>query len=168
MTLSVERRLLRVVFVLALAAASELAASQGPRRFFWWRSERFTQELGLNADQVARVEKIHQSMIAELRQEFEELDRLEAKLTRLIESDADEALVTRQIDRVETARANLNKTRSLMLYRMRQVLTSDQQQRLKALQGQAEQEQRGSRSEQRRPGVSSEKPRPDTEKRPEF
>lgn len=167
MTLSLGRRLISVGFMLALAA-SELTANQGrPQRFFWWRSEHVKQELGLNADQVARVEKIHQSTIAELRQEFDELDRLDAKLTRLIESDADEALITRQIDRVETARANLNKTRSLMLYRMRQVLTPDQQRRLKTLQGRAEQ-QRGSSSEPRRPGVSSGTPRPDTDKPPEF
>ena len=38
----------------------------------------------------------------ELRQEKDELDRLEDKLSRLIETNADEALVARQIDRVET------------------------------------------------------------------
>ncbi len=51
------------------------------------------------------------------------MSRLEAKLSRLIQIDADEAALSRQIDRVETARANANKTRSLMLVQMRKVLT---------------------------------------------
>jgi hypothetical protein len=38
----------------------------------------------------------------------------------------DEASLSRQIDRVETARANGNKTRSLMLTRMYRVLTREQ------------------------------------------
>ena len=39
---------------------------------------------------------------------------------------ADEATLTRQIDRVETARAAANKTRSLMLVQMVKVLTPEQ------------------------------------------
>jgi len=55
------------------------------------------------------------------------------KLSRLFEGNADEAVLARQIDRVETARANLNKSRSLMLMRMRRVLTSEQLVRFRTL-----------------------------------
>ena len=68
----------------------------------------------------------------ELRQEREELERLEAKLSRLIEDDAGRSEPRAQIDRVETARANVNKTRSLMLLRMRQVLTPEQRDALRS------------------------------------
>ena len=55
----------------------------------------------------------------ELRHDREELERLEAKLSRMIlDERMDEASLAVQIDRVETARANGNKTRSLMLTRM--------------------------------------------------
>ena len=55
----------------------------------------------------------------ELRQDREQLERLEAKLSRMIQDERmDEASLAVQIDRVETARANGNKTRSLMLTRM--------------------------------------------------
>ena len=65
--------------------------------------------------------------------EKEELDRLEAKLSRLIETDADKGQVARHVDRVEAERGNLNKMRTMMLLQMRQLLTSDQRIRFKAL-----------------------------------
>ena len=55
------------------------------------------------------------------------------KLSRLIQNDADEAVLARQIDRVETARANANKTRSLMLVQMVKTLTPEQRSRFKVL-----------------------------------
>ena len=55
------------------------------------------------------------------------------KLSNLIQKDADEATLSRQIDRVETARANANKTRSLMLVQMMKILTPDQRVRFKAI-----------------------------------
>jgi Spy/CpxP family protein refolding chaperone len=124
------------------------------------------KELGLTADQSARIDKIFQATRPELRQEYDELDRLEAKLSRLIEGDTlDEAGLARQIDRVETARANASKTRSLMLWRMRQVLTVDQRIRLKALQAKLERRQAPDQSRQS-PGGS--KPESETHKRPNF
>ncbi len=70
----------------------------------------------------------------ELRQDREELERLEAKLSRMIQDDRmDEASLARQIDRVEMARANGNKTRSLMLLRMYRVLTREQRTRFDQL-----------------------------------
>ncbi len=58
-----------------------------------------------------RIDKIWETTRVELRQEWDELSKLEGKLSRLIQVDADEAVLTRQIDRVETARAAANKTR---------------------------------------------------------
>jgi len=104
-----------------------------PQPFAWWKSEQFKKELGLTADQSARIDKIWETTRPELRQEWEELQKLEDKLSRLIQNDADEAVLARQIDRVETARANTNKTRSLMLVQMLKTLTPDQRSRFKAL-----------------------------------
>lgn len=126
------RRLWPAIAVLMLLSIDAAASAQAPA-FRWWKSDAFKKELGLSADQSTRIDKIYQDTLPELQQEWEELDRLETKLSRLFEGNADEAVLARQIDRVETARANLNKSRSLMLMRMRRVLTSEQLVRFKAL-----------------------------------
>ena len=48
----------------------------------WWKSEPFKKELGLTADQVARIETTWLRTKAELRLEWDELSRLETKLSR--------------------------------------------------------------------------------------
>jgi Spy/CpxP family protein refolding chaperone len=104
-----------------------------PQPFVWWKSEAFKRELKLSVEQINRIDRIWEAARPELRQEFEELSRLEDKFSRLLQSDADEAMLSRQIDRVETARANANKTRSLMLVQMRKVLTPEQRVSLDAI-----------------------------------
>lgn len=167
MTPSTQRRLLTGLFVLGLnSLAWGMPQGQSP---LWWKSEEIVKELGLTADQSARIDKIFHSTRPELRQEFDELDRLEAKLSRLIESDTvDEAALARQIDRVETARASANKTRSLMLWRMRQVLTSDQRVRLRTLQERSQRERRQDRSDPYRQGSGGRKPGAESHKPPTF
>ena len=82
-------------------------AGRPPSRFAWWKSEPFKKELGLTADQVgAHRRASSRRRCPSCGRQKDELDRLEAKLSRLIETDADEAAVARQIDRVETARAS--------------------------------------------------------------
>jgi Spy/CpxP family protein refolding chaperone len=145
MTPSIQRRLLAGAILLTMS--TWVWAAPPGRRHSWWRSEEVVKELGLTAEQSARIDKIYQAARPELRQEFAELDRMEAKLSRLIESDTmDETILARQIDRVETARAHASKTRSLMLWRMRQVLTVDQRARLKAIQERWERERRQGRT----------------------
>ena len=165
MTGSIRRGLLAGAFLLTLSGGASGAPPRHPAP--WWKSEEVVKELGLTPDQSARIDKIYQATRPELRQEYDELDRLEAKLSRLIEGDTtDEAMLARHIDRVETARANANKTRSFMLWRMRQVLTADQRIRLKALQ--AKLERRAVPADQNRPGPGGSKPEPESHKRPNF
>jgi Spy/CpxP family protein refolding chaperone len=122
--------------LLLAAAVTTLDAQLPPppgQSFPWWKSEQFRKELGMTADQSAHIEKIWETARPELRQEWDELTKLEQKLSKMIQNDADEATLTRQIDRVETARASANKTRSLMLVQMIKVLTPDQRLRFKGL-----------------------------------
>ncbi|HUR35014.1 MAG TPA: Spy/CpxP family protein refolding chaperone [Vicinamibacterales bacterium] len=152
MTISLRLRLGAAALLFAATPALAQRPSDGPRPFAWWKSEPFKKELGLTADQVARIDRIWEGTRAELRQDWDELSRLEAKLSRLIQNDADEAVLTRQIDRVETARAGANKTRSLMLVQMLKVLTPEQRTRFNGLHDRWQREQR-------RPGRPSDAPR---------
>ena len=114
-------------------------APNPPQRFAWWRSDQYQKNLGLSTDQVNRIEAIFQAVLPELRKGRDDLDRHEAELSRLIETGADEVLVTRQLDKVEAIRSHLNKTRQLLLLHHRQLLTPEQRVKL----AQAERERAG-------------------------
>lgn len=138
---------LPAVALLALAVMPVIAQQAppppaAPQTTPWWRSESFRKELGLTADQSDRIDKIWESTRPELRTEWDEFMKLEAKLSRMIQHEADEAALSRQIDRVETARANTNKTRSLMLLRMRNVLRPDQRKQFDAMHSRWQEQQR--------------------------
>jgi Spy/CpxP family protein refolding chaperone len=125
---------LAAFLLLVSAAAPALASNQQNPPRGWWRTESIVKDLGLTPDQQTRLNAIFETTMPELRLEREELERLEGKLSRMIQDDrTDEATVARQIDRVETARANGNKTRSLMLMRMYRVLTAHQRVRFQEL-----------------------------------
>lgn len=108
--------------VLVLAAAGAVNAQS----FAWWKSDQFQKEVGLTPDQCTRIDTVFQTALPKLRQGKQELDSQEAELSRLIETNADEAQVTKQVDRVEAIRGSLNKTRTLMLLHERQIITPEQ------------------------------------------
>jgi Spy/CpxP family protein refolding chaperone len=122
-------RLVPLVFMLALTAPVH-GQSFG---FAWWKDPRFQHELGLSADQSSRIDAIFQAAISQLRPKKEELDKQEDLLSQQIVSGADEALVTRQVEKVEAIRSQMNKMRTLMLLKERQVLSPDQRVKLNKL-----------------------------------
>ena len=112
---------------LALLAAGVLiwtlpAAAQG---FKWWQSDEFKRELGLTEDQSTRIETIFQHNLPVLRKQKEALDKADADFNQMVET-SDDAQVMAQVTVVEAARSELNKARTMMLLRMRRVLTADQ------------------------------------------
>lgn len=119
--------------LLALFLALLVSSSASAQPMQWWKTDPAKTELGLTGDQSTRIEDIFQESMVQLRQKKGDLDRLEGKLSRLIETGADEGQVTQQIDQVEAVRAALNKSRTLMLLRIRQTLTPDQRLKLNAL-----------------------------------
>ena len=118
-------RALAIILLLALAVPARAQS------FAWWKDEQFQKEVGLTPDQCTRIDTIVQTTLPKLRQGKEELDRLEGELSKMIETNADDALVVKQIDRVEAVRATLNKMRTLMLLHEHQVLTPGQLSRFK-------------------------------------
>jgi Spy/CpxP family protein refolding chaperone len=98
------------------------ASAQG---FKWWQSDSFTRELGLTADQSTKIEAIFQRTLPVLRTLKGSLDKAEADFNQMVEA-SDDAQVMAQVGVVEAARSELNKSRTMMLLRMRRVLTPDQ------------------------------------------
>jgi Spy/CpxP family protein refolding chaperone len=126
-----------LVLVLAVPAA---AGAQG---FKWWQSDKFKTDLTLSADQTARLEEVYQSLLPKLTAGKEDLDRLESGLSKLIaEGVAPEGDVMKMVDQVERSRADLAKSRTLMIYRMHRILTVDQRAKMNALHERWEQERR--------------------------
>jgi Spy/CpxP family protein refolding chaperone len=130
-------RLLCALFVLALVAPVRAQSAPG---FTWWRDARVQKELGLTADQSNRIDAVFRAALPHQRQRKDELDAQEAELSHLIVSDADEATIGRQSDQVEAIRADLNKTRTLMLVHIRQLLSPEQRAKLTMLHEQREQQ----------------------------
>ncbi len=120
------------LFAQAPAAPAPQNGQSAPR-FAWWRDEPYQRHLGLTSDQVTRLEAIWQAALPELRKGRDDLDRQEAELSRLIETNAEEAVVVRQVDKVEAIRAHLNKARTMVIWHHRQLLTPEQRVKLKAM-----------------------------------
>jgi Spy/CpxP family protein refolding chaperone len=117
------------LLVLALCVAPLPAVAQG---FKWWHSDKFKQELQLTTDQITRIEEVFEASLPQFRQHKRTLDRLEEELSDLIDT-ADEAAVMQHADRVEAERAALGKARTLMLVRIRRVLSVEQRAKLAQL-----------------------------------
>ena len=139
--------LLAAVVLLALATTVR-GQSFG---FPWWRDAQFQRDLSLTSDQTTRIENLFQSTVGAQRAKKAELDQQEDELSRLIAANADESVVTKQLDKVEATRSSLNKMRTLQLLRIRQVLTPDQRTKLNRIHDQWEKEHRRppSRGDQR-------------------
>ena len=116
------------IAILSIAPAS----AQG---FKWWQSDNFRRELGLSQDQSTKIESIFQKTLPVLRQQKDALDKAEADFNQMVEA-SDDAQVMAQVAVVEAARSELNKSRTMMLLRMRRVLTPDQRVKFVMLQQQ--------------------------------
>ena len=125
MTLSTLSRRFAFGAAVLVGAAILSATTVSAQGFKWWQSETFKRELGLTADQSAKIEAIFQKTLPVLRQEKDALDRAQADFNQMIEA-SDDAQVMAQVGVVEAARSELNKSRTMMLLRMRRVLTPDQ------------------------------------------
>ena len=119
-----------VALCLALTVATTISAQGFGSK--WWQSDRYRAELGLTADQSRRLEEIFQTTVPTLRAQKKAFDEAEAEFTRLVERGND-AAVMEQVIKVEAARGEINKTRALMLLRMRRALTTDQWVKLGAM-----------------------------------
>jgi Spy/CpxP family protein refolding chaperone len=125
------------------ATSAQAGAPTQAFSFKWWQDVRFKTELGLTSDQCKQAEDVYQGLLPRMTTFKEELDRVEKRLSEVITAGLlPEADVVRMIDQVETARAQLGKVRTLMIYRLRQMLTPDQRAKMKAMHDAWEKERR--------------------------
>jgi Spy/CpxP family protein refolding chaperone len=120
-----------VVFLLVLPVAG-----QGSK---WWQSEQYRRELGLTTEQSKRLEDVFQAAVPTLKALKKVLDQAEGEFERLVER-GDDGSVMDQVERVEAARADLNKSHTMMMLRMRRLLTTDQWAKFTAMHQAAERE----------------------------
>ena len=122
-----------LVLSLVVQAAGAPAEAQG-FRFKWWQTEQFQKELKLTPEQVTRIEGIFQASEPLLRAQVQAVDRREEKLSKVIsDPKSDEAAVIQATDRLESARNEMTRTRTLMLFRIRRVLNDEQLVKLNTL-----------------------------------
>jgi Spy/CpxP family protein refolding chaperone len=123
-----------------------------PRGSKWWQDEKIKAELRLSAEQSARIEEIFTAWFAKpgLKDKVDELNRREEQLSNLISgNDVTEAQLLREADQVEALRSYLSKDRTLMLFRIRRVLSAEQRSKLVEIQKAQERERRGGRGPER-------------------
>jgi Spy/CpxP family protein refolding chaperone len=129
--------------LLALVTAGGTASAATDERSKWWKSESVKAEILLTPEQSQALENIFQATLPTLRAEKEELDRQERLLSQLVrEAAVDENRVVELIDGVEAARAQVSKTRTMMLYRMYRTLTPAQREKLKLVHERQKEERR--------------------------
>jgi Spy/CpxP family protein refolding chaperone len=126
---------LRKLFIcLALSAIVAGVPATAEAQGKWWQTERFQKELGLTPEQITRIEGIYQAALPLQRAQKEAFDRREEKLSKILaDPKSDEAAVMQATDRLELARNELSRTRTLMLFRIRRVLNDDQLAKLSAM-----------------------------------
>jgi Spy/CpxP family protein refolding chaperone len=121
--------------------------SQVPQRAKWWQDEKIVSELRLTPEQSSRIDDVFQAFFSQMKGTAEDLNRREEQLSRLISgNDVTETQLLKEADQVEVLRGTLAKSRTLMLFRMRRVLSADQRTKLADIQKAQEQERRAGRS----------------------
>lgn len=120
------------------------AAPASAQRSRWWNDERYRKELSLTPEQISRIESVFQNASPALRAQQRALSKLEDELEKIIdEARVEESEVEHFVSRVESARADLAKTRTMMIFRIRRVLSAEQHLKLQQLFEQNEKERRG-------------------------
>lgn len=106
-----------------LLAQSQVAAE----RFKWWQSTEVQKALHLTQKQVAALDSIFNASLPQRRALRAAFDRCESDFEELQkQSMPDELIAVAAIDRLEKARARRNVARTMLLLRMRRILTAVQ------------------------------------------
>jgi Spy/CpxP family protein refolding chaperone len=134
------KSLITVALTMLMAGVAAPTSAQG---FKWWRDKTFQQEMSLTGEQIQRLDQVFQAAQPALRADERAVDKLEDELSKIFgEGKADEKDFEQFVERVESARANWRKNRTMMLFRLRCILTHDQHVKMKDLFERRERERR--------------------------
>jgi Spy/CpxP family protein refolding chaperone len=118
------------------------------QRFRWWKDDGVVKELSLTPDQSARIEAVFQESQPALRAQQRALSTLEDELSKLVqEARVEESEVDLFVGKVEAARADLARTRTMMIYRIRRIMSLEQHLKLQKIFEQREKDRRGKRGQ---------------------
>ena len=119
--------LFRVPALVTLCLLVTVTAEPASTRYKWWFSPDVQTQLHLTPEQVRKIDEIYEATLPARRAQRRELDALDRQLGALLDNaaanDHDAAAL---IERVENAHARRNVARTMMLYKMRRVLTLEQ------------------------------------------
>ena len=118
---------------LLLLAAMAVPAAAQPSNLpegKWWKHPRVAAEINLTPEQVREMDNIFARARPKLIDSKAELEKRQGDLQEAIESNADRRDIAARIEAVENARADLQKTRILMVLDMKQTLKPEQWERL--------------------------------------
>lgn len=101
-------------------------SNQRPR-LPWWKDPEVIKAISLTPDQAAQIERLWQERAKEMAGRRDEQLKQQAELNRLLDERKVSAdVIALQVDRVEAQRTLLEKSWTVMIYRMSQVLSADQ------------------------------------------
>jgi Spy/CpxP family protein refolding chaperone len=101
----------------------------------WWKNSEIASKLQLTDAQVQKLEQTFQDHRLKLIDLHANVEREEAKLDPLVESDnPNEDQVLSQIDRIAAARAELEKANARMMLSVRKVVSLEQWKKLQEMQ----------------------------------
>jgi Spy/CpxP family protein refolding chaperone len=127
--------------VMTASAAEDVPAAQappsnglppgGPSSWEWWNDAGVQKELGLTAEKIKGINDFYSRRNEDLRPIVQEYVKQREELDKMTRARVvDESTYLLQVMRVENARARLNESRTVMLYRMFRSLTPEQHQKL--------------------------------------
>lgn len=93
----------------------------------WWKNPRDMAEIGLTSTQSEEIDRIFHAELEKMKAMRAEVNELERGVDAAMRANtADISAFARQVEQVERKRAELNRARTVMLYRMRRVLNAEQ------------------------------------------
>jgi Spy/CpxP family protein refolding chaperone len=131
-----------LALALLLGAAGPVAdlSAQGSRpaptgrTWEWWNDADVQREVGLSAEKVASINGFYQKRVKELKSVVDRFLKEQAMLDQMTKAaTVDEATYNAQVIQVESLRSELNRSRTVMLYRIYQQLQPEQYRKLQGI-----------------------------------
>lgn len=118
----------------AQPTVQQASRRDGNDRRPWWKNPRDMAEIGLTSEQSATIDRIFHDEIEKMKPLRQTVNELERALDETMRANtADISAFSRQVQKIEGKRAELNTMRTVMLYRMRRVLNAEQNGKLLAM-----------------------------------